>query len=57
MGYIVSKKSSYNASLGYTNFKVAQHSKNYNAWVSSGTNGWDTLKSDYPKVRFGVIQI
>ena len=28
---------------GYKDFKVAQHTKNYHAWVSSTTNGWENV--------------
>lgn len=30
-------------SAGYRDFKVAQHTKNYHAWVSSDTNGWESV--------------
>lgn len=30
-------------SSGYTDFKVAQHSSDYNEWVSSSDNGWEHL--------------
>ena len=30
----------------YYDFKVAQHTSNYHAWVSSSTNGWETLDAN-----------
>ena len=39
---------------GWYNYKVAQHTKNYNAWVSSDTNGWETLESK--GVKYGRIR-
>lgn len=33
----------YESELGYADFKVAQHSRNYHAWVSSSTNTWETV--------------
>jgi len=27
----------------YRDFKIAQHTKNYHAWVSSDTNGWENV--------------
>jgi len=38
----------------YTNYKVAQHTRNYHAWVSDDTNGWETLEDEgytYGRVR------
>ncbi len=39
----------------FFDFKVAQHSKEYNAWVHSSTNGWDEIKSVSPNVVFAVV--
>lgn len=50
----VSDKGSYASWLGYYDYKVAQHSSNYNAWASSSTNGWDTVGASgytYARVR------
>ena len=38
----------------YTDYKVAQHSRNYHAWVSDDINGWETLEDNgytYGRVR------
>lgn len=38
----------------YTNYKVAQHTRNYHAWVNDDTNGWETLEDKgytYGRVR------
>ncbi len=51
IGFVTAKKtyqSSYcisgtNICRTYYDFKIAQHTKNYNEWVSSNTNGWDTF--------------
>ena len=40
--------------FGYFDFKVAQHTSNYNAWASSDTNNWDNIGNDggwYCRVR------
>lgn len=45
-GFVTDKSSS--------DYKVAQHTSNYNAWASSSTNGWDTIGSSggkYARVR------
>lgn len=52
MGFVTDKKSS--KTNGYYNYKVAQHTSNYHEWVSSSTNGWDTIEGDggkYGRVR------
>lgn len=39
---------------GYYDYKVAQHTTNYHAWVSSSTNGWENLQANgatYGRVR------
>lgn len=45
-GFVTDKSSS--------DYKVAQHTSNYNAWASTSTNGWDTIGSSggkYARVR------
>lgn len=45
-GFVTDKTSS--------DYKVAQHTSNYNAWASSSTNSWDTIGSNggkYARVR------
>lgn len=45
-GFVSAKSSS--------DYKVAQHTSNYNAWASSSTNSWDEIGSDggkYARVR------
>ena len=44
------------AKSGYRDYEVAQHSRNYIAWASGSTCGWDTLKNTYPNVVYGKIQ-
>ena len=46
IGYVTAVKKSFNQKLGYKNYKVAQHTKNYNAWVSSSKNGWEKIKKE-----------
>lgn len=40
----------------YLDFKVAQHSNDYNAWVSAGKNSWEKLPYEYPKVVFAIVK-
>ena len=42
----------------YWDFKVAQHSTDYNEWASDANcvNGWDVLPFNYPNVMFYVCQ-
>lgn len=52
MGFVTDKKST--NTNGYYDYRVAQHTSNYNAWASSSTNGWDTIGSEggkYGRVR------
>lgn len=35
----------YTSSLGYCDYRVAQHTTNYLAWASSSTNGWEELEN------------
>lgn len=37
----------------YRNFKVAQHSKDYHAWTSSDTNGWEKLGGS---AKFAIVR-
>lgn len=39
----------------YKDFKVAQHSRNYNAWVSSSNCGWEDLPYDHSSVIFAIV--
>lgn len=39
----------------YKDFKVSQHSKNYNRWVSDSANSWDTSSNGDSKIVFGII--
>lgn len=41
-----------NYCIGYYNFKVAQHTSNYNAWASGTTNSWEA----YTSARYGRIR-
>lgn len=43
--------------LGYADYKVAQHTRNYLNWTSSDNNGWDQLKKDYKKLVFAIVNI
>lgn len=45
VGFVTATSNSYKATNGvtYKDFQVAQHTKNYEAWVSSSTNGWETV--------------
>lgn len=42
VAFVTNAKAGTTAS-GYKDFKVAQHTKNYHAWVSSDTNGWENV--------------
>lgn len=57
IGYVTAVKKSFNPKLGYKNYKVAQHTKNYNAWVSSSKNGWEKIKKENPSAKLGIIRI
>jgi hypothetical protein len=39
----------------YYDFKVAQHSDDYNLWVSNSNNGWEKLRQKYSNLKFGII--
>ena len=57
MGFVVNTKPSYDASLGYKDYRVAQHTSNYLRWAHVKKCGWDTLKSKYPKCIYGIVRI
>lgn len=42
--------------ISYYNFKVAQHTSNYNLWVSNSRNGWDALHKKYSKISYIIIK-
>lgn len=38
------------------NFRVAQHTTNYNAWAKGNTNNWETLPYDScPSVVYAIV--
>ncbi len=57
MAFVVKKGDTLTKTEGvkYYDFKVAQHTSNYNNWVSSKENGWETLKVAYPKTVFAIV--
>lgn len=54
IGYVtgVGSLGTYNGKI-YKDFCVAQHSKDYNAWVSSSTNSWETLDGG---AKFAIVR-
>lgn len=40
----------------YYDFKVAQHTADYHAYVSSKKCGWDKIKKEHPKAVFGIVK-
>ena len=40
----------------YYDFKVAQHTADYHAYVSSKKCGWDKSKKEHPKAVFGIVK-
>lgn len=54
-GFVV-EKGKYRPDKGYTNFRVAQHSSNYLNWVTAKENGWENIKTNYPKTVFGIVR-
>ena len=42
----VTNASGYSPSLGYYNIKIAQHTSNYNDWLSGSASGWRTAMHD-----------
>ena len=55
VGYVLSK-GEYSPSLGYTDLEIAQHSRDYLAWISDDNNGWDTLQNSYKDVVYALVQ-
>ena len=57
MGFVVKKGSTLTKTSGvkYYDFRVAQHSSDYDNWVSSVENGWETLKKNNPKTVYAII--
>lgn len=39
----------------YRDFKIAQHTKNYHAWVSSDTNGWENVSGLKPDYKYSKL--
>lgn len=39
----------------YKDFKIAQHTKNYNAWVSGAKCGWEDLPYNHDSVIFAIV--
>ncbi len=52
-GFVTDKSATYSSTLGYYDYKVAQHTNNYNAWASSNDNGRDALQDG--TCKYGVI--
>lgn len=57
MAFVTNKSSTVKktGNVKYYDFKIAQHSSEYNAWVSARKEGWKTLKKKYPKTKFAII--
>ncbi len=53
VGFVTDKSTTYSSSLGYYDYKVAQHTSNYNSWASSSINDWDELEDG--TCRMGVV--
>ena len=57
VGFVTGKDSSYSSTLGYTDYRVAQHSTwyegNYNTWASNNVNQWETYNDGI--CRYGMI--
>ena len=54
MGFVTNSDSYVGSSYGYYDYKIAQHTSNYNAWASGSTNSWETVGTDggrYGRVR------
>ncbi len=52
-GFVVDKGTVLSSS-GYYDIKIAQHTKNYNSWVFSSTNGWENYNNSG---RYGRIRV
>lgn len=57
MAFVTDKSGTVKKTEGvkYYNFRVAQHSDEYNAWVSADENHWETIKKKNPKARFAIV--
>lgn len=57
MAFVTSKSSKLKKTNGvsYYDFRIAQHSKEYNALVSEAENAWEKIKASYPSVRFAIV--
>lgn len=66
VSHLFYKNATSRASISYhgsqfLDFKIAQHSRNYNAWVSghnkstSGDSGWEDLPYDHKNVVFAIV--
>lgn len=57
MAFVTVKTESKKTTNGvtYYDFKVAQHSSNYHAYVSDEANGWEKLKKDNSKLVFCIV--
>lgn len=47
----------YDSSLGYCDYRVAQHTTDYILWARRAGNGWDTLKNKYTDAVYGIIRV
>lgn len=56
MGFVTDKKTTVSSVGGkkYYDYKVAQHTSNYNAWVSSTTNKWEDKEDEGH--TYGIIR-
>ena len=53
MGFVTAK-GRYSIGLGYTDYKVAQHTHNYHRWVSDTNNNWENVETKggtYGRIR------
>ena len=57
IGFVVNTAKTFNNSLGYKNYRVAQHTSDYLEWASSNKCGWDKLKKNNKNCRFGIIRV
>lgn len=57
LAFVTAKSSTKRTTEGvtYYDFKVAQHTTDYNYYVSSNNNGWEKLKKYNSKIKFGII--
>ena len=55
VGFVTGVDSVVSPVYGYRDYKVAQHSSNYNAWTTSSTNHWEDMEDGtcvYLRVRY-----